>query len=62
MNTKKLMEITEKVDDVFHSYGYVLDHFELSKALFEIVKVRYPEESLKLYCWTKFTGRGKVFI
>jgi len=62
MNTKKLMEITEKVDDVFHSYGYVLDHFELSKALFEIVKVQYPEESLKLYLWTKFTGRGKVFI
>ena len=62
MNTKKLREITEKVDDIFHSYGYTLDHFELSKALFEIVKLRYPEERLKLYLWTKFSGKGKVFI
>ncbi len=63
MNTKKLDRIVEKVDDIFHKEGYVLDHFELSKALFGVIKKRYHGEELTLYIGLrKFTGRGVPFI
>jgi hypothetical protein len=63
MNTRTLQEITEAVDHVFHSKGYVMDHFELSNVLFGLIKRRYPDEKLNLYLGNskvKFTGRGQI--
>ena len=63
MKTKTLLKITEDVDDIFHKHGYILDHFELSQTVWQIVKNRYPEEELKYSFETpkfQFSGRGQM--
>lgn len=46
MKIQTLIEITNEVDYIFHKNGYILDHNELSHALFAIMKKEYPDETL----------------
>lgn len=64
MKTKDLIKLSEEVDDVFHNYGYVLDHHGLTIALWNIIKARYPQEELKYSFEStfRFSGRGELML
>jgi len=43
IDTHTLIEISDKVDDVLHSYGYVVDHARLSSHLLRTIKESYND-------------------
>jgi len=43
IDTHTLIEISDKVDSVLHSYGYVVDHARLSSNILKTIKESYND-------------------
>ena len=48
MKTKELIDMVEKIDDILHDHGYVVDHDILAHYLFKVIKESYPNDNIEL--------------
>ena len=48
MKIEELIDITNKIDDVLHGYGIIVDHDVLVHYLFKIIKESYPNDNIIL--------------
>ncbi len=43
-----IVDITNKMDDIFHDYGFVVSHDILSSYITRIIKESYPSDDVLL--------------
>ena len=48
VKTEELIEITDKVDDILHDYGYIVDHDILAGYIFKTIRESYPNDYAEL--------------
>lgn len=48
MKTEELINITNKIDDILHDHGYIVDHDILTHYIFRVIKESYPNDNLEL--------------
>jgi hypothetical protein len=48
MKVEELIDITNKIDDILHGYGIVIDHDILTHHLFKAIKESYPNDNIEL--------------
>lgn len=48
MKVEELIRITNEIDDIFHKYNFIVDHYILSRHVFNIIRESYPNDSIEL--------------
>lgn len=48
MKVEELIDITDKIDAIFHEYGYSVDHDILSHHILRTIKDSYPNDDIQL--------------
>lgn len=48
MKVEELIHITNKIDDILHGYGIVVDHDILAHHIFKVIKESHPNDNIEL--------------
>ena len=48
VKTEDLLNMSDEIDDTFHKYGFVVDHYVLSSHILSIIKLSYPSDRVEL--------------
>lgn len=48
MKAEELIDITDKVDDVLHGYGIIVDHGILAHHILKVIKESHPNDNIEL--------------
>ena len=48
MKIEELINIANKIDDIFHDHGYIVDHDILTHHIFRVIKDSHPNDNIEL--------------
>ena len=48
VKTEDLVNMSDEIDDIFHKYGFVVDHYVLSSHILSVIKSSYPSDYVEL--------------
>lgn len=48
MKIEELIDIANDIDDILHSYGYIVDHNILTHHILRVIKESYPNDNIEL--------------